>query len=189
MRRVGAGSRLGGLSDVVLPGVGDLLAAQEAGHDLQRLGEAVDPLLHRDAEGRELGSVPPRTEAEDQPSAAHVVGCGGHLGHQHGIAERAAHHERAYLHPLGDGGDGGQLGPGFELAGPAATRFVEEVVEHPDRVQAAVFCAEREVADPGPGGPCVTRAVHVVRVVRGKDRADLHPPTLADFGGQGQTWY
>jgi hypothetical protein len=91
--------------------------------------------------GPELLLVVASAQPQDQPAAADLVDCGGHLGEQRGIAEGGAGDKRSQLDPAGRGGEGGQQRPA--LPHPAL-RFgvvvewepVPEVVHEPEGVEA-----------------------------------------------------
>ena len=109
------------------------LAAEQAGDDLEVLGEPADPRLERQPEGPVLGLVPARPDTEDEPSTGQVVeGC-GHLGHDSGGPEGGAQHERAELHPGHHWSDGRQRRPGLVRALVRLTlEAPDQVVEDPD---------------------------------------------------------
>ena len=147
------------------------LAAQQRDDDPERLLEPVDAVVLREPERVVLRVVPPGPEAEDQPTAAHLVGGRGHLGDERRAPEARAQDERADLDAFGRGCERAHDRPRLELpVDRSARRLVEEVVVHPDRVQAVRLGGPRERRDRRPRRP---PAVRVARRRR-HDHADLH---------------
>jgi hypothetical protein len=133
--------------------------------------EPIDAAILRKAERVVLGVVPPGAEAEDQPSAAHLVGRGGHLGDERRAAEARAEHERADLDAFGRGRDRADDGPRLQLAVDRSIGgFVEEVVVHPHGVETMRLGRSRERPDRPPRRSI---ALAVARRRR-HDHADLH---------------
>ena len=109
--------------------------ADERRDDRERLLEPPDAVVERVAERVEFGLVPAAPDTQDEPSAADVIERGRHLGQQRGVAEGRAHDDRPELHPAGGLGDGRQDRPALVDPGRLAVEPVEQVVEHPDRVE------------------------------------------------------
>src|SRR5207249_4936626 len=85
---------------------------------------------------------------------------------------RGAEDDRADLDALGHGGEGADERPGLvqSLDVAVVVRTLEQVVVHPDRVQALLLGRERECAGRRPGGDHAA----AVPLVRRNDHADLH---------------
>ncbi len=141
-------------------------STQERDEDLQRLVEARDAVVEREAEGVELRLVPATTHTEDEASVADLVELGRHLRRQRRVAEGERQHERADLDPRRDRGKGREHGPALVDALRLAVVAEDEVIGAPDRVQAAVFGGDRHVAQAG---------IPVALVVpEGQHQSDLH---------------
>ena len=102
-----------------------------------------DAVVERVAEGVELGLVPSAAEAEDQPTVAHLVELGRHLGGERRVAEREREHERPDLDARRHRRDGGQHGPALVDAGRRPVVAKDEVVGAPHRVEPAGLGRER----------------------------------------------
>ncbi len=110
---------------------------QQGPDDRERLLEAVDAMVEREAECPELGLVPARTEAHDQPPARDLVHGRGHLGqHRRGV-ERGRRDERPEPDPRRGRGDRREQRPDLPRpSGRTVRKSVEEMVADPDRVEA-----------------------------------------------------
>ena len=129
------------------------LRAPHAAQDGERLAE----LLEAGGDGGErvavllvLDLVPAGAEADDQPAARHLVEGGRHLGEQRGRPVAHAEDELADAYAAGDGGHGGDLGPRLEHW-LGLVRDRDEVVDHPDRVEACLVCRLGDLARLAPG--------------------------------------
>ena len=100
----------------------DLALAQQRADDRERLFEAAHPLVVGKAEGRVVGLVPARAQAQDQPAAADLVDRRGHLGQHRRRVEAGRSDERAELDLLGRLGQAGERGPDLPRADVAVGR-------------------------------------------------------------------
>ena len=125
--------------------------AQERADDRERLLEAVDAVVVRVAVGAELGLVPARAEAEDEPAATQLVDRGGLLGEQRRVVEVGAGDERPELDPRRRGGDRGQQRPRLpRAASRPILPAIEEVLADPDGIEPEVLDRAGHVEELGP---------------------------------------
>ena len=115
--------------------------------DLEDLLEPADAVVERVAEGRVLGLVPARPEAEDQAAVRDLVDRRRHLRGQRGRPEARPQDDRAQLGALGRTGDGGEqvqrlVDPVLVLVREAE----DEVVVEPEAVDPARLGEPREAA-------------------------------------------
>src|SRR4029079_15598516 len=112
--------------------------------DGERLLEAVDAVVIREAECTELGLVPAGTESEHEAAAAHLVDQRGLLGEQRRVMEVRARDEWPKLDPRRRGRDGRQQRP--RLPWPACRPIlpaIEQVHAAPERIEPeGLHCAD-----------------------------------------------
>ena len=113
--------------------------------------EPADLVIGRIPERLELRVVPAGSDPEDQAAAADVVECGRHLRLERRVAEPGAEHDRAQLDTLGRLRDRRKDRPALMDAGLLAAAPEQQVVEHPDRIEARRLGGERDIADLGVG--------------------------------------
>ena len=156
---------------VVAPREGHPLAAKQWNDDLQRLLEPGNPMIPREPERVVLRIVPSRPESEDQPAVADLVGGDGHLRHESRTAEARAQHEGPDLDPFRGRREGAHDRPGLvhPLDRPVLG-LIEEMVEHPHRIEPTRLSGSGEGSDRRPPG----RLAPAARLGGGKDHADLH---------------
>src|SRR5262245_13334690 len=113
---------------------------EQPAEDRERLLETSETVVDGEAEGLVFGIVPSGSDAQDLPTGADLVQRGGHLRQQSGMTEARAHHERPELHAVRHRREGRQDRPGLvhRLDG-SVIEPVEEVVEHPDRVETGIL--------------------------------------------------
>ena len=150
--------------------------AKQRPDDRERLLEAVDAVVEREAEGAKLGLVPAGAEPEHEATAADLVDRGGLLGQQRRVVEVRARHERPELDPGGDGGDGAHQRPCLPrpariAVGPA----IEEVLAEPDRVEAEVLDGPHQVEQLRPAN----LALDLGQLDPDLDRSCAHRPARA----------
>ena len=105
--------------------------------DGERLLEARDAVVERGAEGRELHVVPARAEPQDEPAAGDLVDRGRLLREHERRVERGRGDQRSQRDPIGGLGEGRQGRPRLPWSAALAARVpVQQVVAHPDRVEA-----------------------------------------------------
>jgi hypothetical protein len=121
--------------------------SQQRFENLQGLFEAGHPMIERQSERLILRLVPARAYSQDQTPMTHLVGCRRHLCENGGIAERIAEDQGAELDTLRRFGQRAQHGPALPYTSRRLTRIaVEEVVRHPDAVEAVRFRLLRDRA-------------------------------------------
>lgn len=128
----------------------DPLAGEEAAEDLEALGETVDAPVERKPESPELELVPAGADTEHQPATRDLVDGGGLLGQQGRVVEREGGDEGADLDPLGDRRDRRQHRPRLPGADPGTVDLVQEVLTHPDGIEAGRFDQRRHLGELGP---------------------------------------
>ena len=157
---------------VVLPLEGRHGVGEQARDDLERLVEAVEPLLERgevDAVGVALLLVPPRAETELEPTAGDDVERGGHVRQHRRVAVGVAGHQHADADPVRRLGQRRRGDPALQ-AGPGGVREDRiEVVEGPGRLE------QLDVVGGLPDG----QHVGPRRVLRGGLDREAHAPSLA----------
>src|SRR3989441_610277 len=120
----------------------------EAADYLERLLEPRSQLVVGDPERPKLRLVPARAEAAPEPPAAPFVDRGGHAGQDSRGVERRRGNERAELDSRRDHRQRGELGPDIPgSAVGALVAAVEQMVAHPDRVEARVLRGTRDRDD------------------------------------------
>ena len=133
------------LDAVVLALERDALTRDEPAHDLERLLEAPDAPVERNAERAELRLVPAGAQAEDEPAAGDLVDRRRHARDQAGRVERGRRHQRAELHALRRRRDCCKHGPDIPRAALGASVVaIQHVVAGPDGVEAARLRAPRD---------------------------------------------
>ena len=115
--------------------------------DAQRVLEAGGEMIERIAEHREFRLVPARAEAQDQPTAAHLVDCIGHLGKECRVAERRAHDQRSQLDASRRLRQSRKQRPGLPDTTSLTIPLEEEMVGDPDRVELIALHLEYRDAD------------------------------------------
>ena len=142
-RRVGALHRGGAEAGIVqghdLAVVGDGLAGEEAGDDLEGVLQQVEALARRGEGDAELGVLlvePGGAERELQAAVRGVVDGHGLGGEHRGVAVGGAGDEQAEADALGDAGEGGEGGHALEGLARALAVHGLEVVEAPGAVEA-----------------------------------------------------
>src|SRR5438132_2418909 len=133
---------------------GGALLGPHPAEDLERLAQLCEPRPDR----REriavllvLDLVPAGAEADDQPAATHLVEGGRHLREEGGRPVAHAEHELSDAHAPGDRGGRHRLRPCLEQR-DALVRAIDEVIDHPDRVEAGLVRGLGHLARLVPGG-------------------------------------
>jgi len=127
------------------------LAGEQSADDRERLVEARDVVVERQAERAELLLVPPGAEGSNKPTAAQFVDGSRLPGEDSRRVECGARDERADLDVLRDSREPRERRPAIPRPPlRAAVAAVEQVVAHPDRVEAALLDCSRHRCKLGP---------------------------------------
>ena len=132
------------------------LAVEQAPHQRHGLLQAIQPLAgptpEVDAEGVVLTLEPGPADAEDRPSARHMVQGRRQLGREAWVAERVGPHHQAEPDPFGQRPEAGHQGPALQDRLLPRAEDRKEMVPRPDRVPPVCLGVEGRVPECGPGG-------------------------------------
>jgi hypothetical protein len=144
------------LVDRVAPArrAGHRLAAEQAGHRVERLAQPVQALAEArseiQAEGRVLELEPRTPEAQDRPPATDVVNRRDRLGYESRVAERVGADEQSERDAFGRLRDGSECRVTLEDRLVGVAEDGEEVIPGPERVEPERLGALRGGQERGP---------------------------------------
>ena len=143
---------------VIAAGEGQLFALQQPCNDVSRLSRPPDPRtcsIERDPGGTVLRLVPPGPQAHVEPSTGQQIECGGHLGHEPGVAQVVAEGERPQPNAVGSCRQRRQSGPALQSPlrirrAPVFAPVQEQVVGHPQGIEPCRFRHAGDLGDVPP---------------------------------------
>ncbi len=158
---------------------GHPLAGEQLPDDRERLLETRDVVVEREPKRTELDLVPPGAEGGDEPAAAQLADRCRLPRKDPGRMERRAGDEWAERDALGDRGQRRQRRPAIPRASLPPTAAVEQVISHPERVEATPLRGARH--------RCKLRPAHLALDLRELDpnpqALDAHAQKRSNAGG------